>query len=223
MRKARVQHELRFGPFRTAHFRQQVDARFRRAFYSYLDQQVIPSLEGDIVRIGGRVYSHYDRRRFNDLVEVKHRYFYELRFQSAAGVEEASGEVDYDPATGVWTPSRLKPPRFVPLSYKRTEQRERDLERQISMEARNYHPVRPAKCPGCGCQRIAKIMYGYALMSPQLKGDLRARRVCLGGCIVSSDDSDPQWCCLACGHRWGLSARGLARREILKGASGEPR
>lgn len=113
MRKARVQYRIRFGPFRTAHFRTQVDARFRRAFYSYLDQQVIPCLEGDIVRIGGRVSSHYDQPQFNDLAEVKHRYYYEL-------------------------------------------------------------------------------------------------------CFVSDDN--PQWCCGACGHYWGLTARALAKREILKRA-----
>ena|ERR1017187_8281198 len=201
MHMAKVQHKVRFGPFRTSHFRKQVDAAFRRAFYSYLDREIIPFLEGDIVGIGGRVHSHYDRPQFNGLPEVKHRYYHELTFHSAAGTEDAHGEVDYDPATGAWTPSRVKPLRIWTLSEKLREKRSRDLDRQISMEARHHQPVRPTKCPRCGSKRVAEMRYG---------------------CFVSSDDSDPQWCCLACRNRWGLSARGLARREILKRISGEP-
>jgi hypothetical protein len=213
MHKARVQRKIRFGPFRTAHFGEQVDARFRRAFYSYLDQQVIPSLEGDIVRIGGRVYSHYDRPQFNDLAKVKHRYYYELSFHSAAGTEEAEGEVDYDPARDTWAASRLKPLRVKTLSEKRREKQSRKLEHQISIAARHHQPVRPAKCPRCGSKPVAKIIYGLVMIDAGLEADLKAGKTRLGGCFVSDDN--PQWCCAACGHHWGLTARALAKREIL--------
>lgn len=215
MNKAKAQHKVRFGPFRTSHFREQVDASFRRAFYSYLDRQIMPLLEGDIVRIGGRVHSHYDRPQFDGLPEVKHRYYYELTFHSAAGSEEANGEVDYDPATGAWTPSQVKPLRIWTLSEKLREKRSRELDHQISLEARHHEPVRPAKCPRCGSERVADIRYGYVLITPDLEAKLQAGKTCLGGCIVSHLDADPQWCCAGCGHRWGLTARGLARREIL--------
>ncbi len=221
MREAGVQYKIRFGPFRTAHFRKQADARFRRAFYSYLDQQVIPSLEGNIVRIGGRVFSHYDRPQFNDLAGVKHRYYYELSFRSTAGTEEAEGEVDYDPARDKWAPSRLKPPRVQTLSDKRREKQSKDLEHQISIEARHHQPVRPAKCPRCGSKRVAEIIYGFVMIDAGLEADLKAGKTHLGGCFVSDDN--PQWCCAACGHHWGLTARALAKREILKRASREQR
>lgn len=221
MRKAWVQYQIRFGPFRTAHFRKQVDARFRRAFYSYLDQQVIPSLEGDIVRIDGRVYSHYDRPQFNDLATVKHRYYYELRFHSAAGTEQAEGEVDYDPARDTWAPSRLKPPRVQTLSEKLREKQSRDLEHQISVEAQHHQRERPAKCPACGYERVAEIIYGLVMIDAGLEADLKAGKTRLGGCIVSDDN--PQWWCAACGHNWGLTARALAKRAILKRAPGEQR
>jgi hypothetical protein len=221
MRKARAQHKIKFGPFRTSHFREQGHAGFRRAFYSYLDQQVIPYLEGDIVRIDGRVYSHYDRPQFNDLAEVKHRYYYELSFHSGAGTEQAEGEVDYDPAKNTWAPSRLKPPRVQTLSAKLRGKQSRDLEHQISIEARHHQPVRPAKCPRCASKRVAEIIYGLVKIDEGLEANLKAGKTRLGGCFVSDDN--PQWCCAACGHYWGLTARALAKREILKRAPGEQR
>lgn len=221
MAKTQLQYRVRFGPFRTLNFRQQVDGSFRRAFDSYVDRQVIPCLEGAVVRVAGRVFSHYDRPQFEGLAHVSRLFFYELSLYSAGGKEEASGEVDYDRATGVWAPSRIKPPRVITLSEKRREKRQRDLERQISSEARHYHPVRPARCPQCNSKRVAEIVYGYVLMSRQLKAALRAGRVCLGGCMYSHDN--PHWCCLACGNRWGLSARGLAKRQILRRMGGDPR
>lgn len=221
MRKAKFQHKIKFGPFRTSHYRKQVDAAFRREFYAYLDRQIVPCLEGDIVSVAGRVHSHYDRARFNGLSEVKHRYYFELRFGSAAGTEDAWGEVDYDPATKVWTPSRIKPCRLTTLSEKLWEKRKRELDHRISMEARHHQPVRPAKCPQCGSKRVADIVYGLVLITPDLNARLKSGRSSLGGCFVSDDN--PQWHCAGCGHRWGLTARGLARREILTRMHEDPK
>ncbi len=216
MAKAIVQYKVRFGPFRTLRFRQQVDDSFRRAFYSYVDRQVIPCVEGAIVRVTGQVHSDYDRPQFEGLAQVSHLFTYELVLYSAGGKEKAWGEVDYDRATGLWTPSRIKPPRVFTLSERLRMERERELEHRILSEARHFHPVRPAECPRCGSDRVAAIQYGHVLFSPQLERDLRAGRVVLGGCFVSGDHSDPTWYCLDCDNRWGLSACGLARRKILE-------
>jgi hypothetical protein len=53
------------------------------------------------------------------LTEVRRRYYYEISFSSAAGVEEAWGELDYDPSTASWIPSRTKFPRVRTLTQKR--------------------------------------------------------------------------------------------------------
>jgi len=118
MSSANIVQEVTFGPFRMSHLREQADDRFRRAFYSYLAQQVMPSLDGQIVRIDGRVFSHYDQPQFAQLPEVRLRYYYETSFSSTAGVEEAWGELDYDPSTASWTPSPVKPPRVRTLTQK---------------------------------------------------------------------------------------------------------
>jgi hypothetical protein len=57
-------------------------------------------------------------------------------------------------------------------------------------------------CPSCGSEEVAWIFYGLPAGSlEQLRPDLDAGRLILGGCCCSSDD--PQWRCLACRHAWG--------------------
>jgi hypothetical protein len=60
-------------------------------------------------------------------------------------------------------------------------------------------------CPFCGDERVAWIIYGLVSVE-ELRADLDAGRVILGGCSVSEDS--PEWRCRACGHEWG-------RPEIL--------
>ncbi len=55
MSSANIEQGITFGPFRMPHLSEQVNDRFRRAFYSYLSREVMPSLDGQIMRIEGRV------------------------------------------------------------------------------------------------------------------------------------------------------------------------
>jgi len=57
-------------------------------------------------------------------------------------------------------------------------------------------PDKPVKCPHCGSNRIANILYGYPVFSDELEADRAAGRVTLGGCYVSDDD--PVWQCADC-------------------------
>ncbi len=59
----------------------------------------------------------------------------------------------------------------------------------------------PARCPNpdCGSPRVAPIVLG--LPGEELEKASRNREVLLGGCIVSSDGSDPPWGCIDCGYK----------------------
>src|SRR5262245_51029679 len=120
MNPAKIEYQLDFGPFRMVHFQQQVDERFRQTFFSYLVDKVMPLLDGEVVRITGRVGSNYDRPEFAELTTVRARFCYEVSFHSALGTEEAWGEVDYHGTrqTGVWTPSGIQPCRVSTLGRK---------------------------------------------------------------------------------------------------------
>ena len=204
MSLANIVQEVTFGPFRMSHLREQADDRFRRAFYSYLAQQVMPSLDGQIVRIDGRVFSRYDQPQFAQLPEVRLRYYYETSFSSTAGVEEAWGELDYDPSTASWTPSPVKPPRVRTLTQKHKV--------RALQESHRYTPTRPAECPQCHCKQVAEILYGVPHHSEALQAELDSGRICLGGSWAW--DESPQWRCLSCKHEWGLTGYALALHEI---------
>lgn len=62
---------------------------------------------------------------------------------------------------------------------------------------KRYESLRkPRKCADCGSKRIARILYGYPVFSPQLESDMDAGRVTLGGCCEMEDD--PVWQCADC-------------------------
>ncbi len=67
---------------------------------------------------------------------------------------------------------------------------------------------RPRKCPRCGSERIAGVLYGMPDLSEKLRLDLEAGRLVLGGCKVTGND--PRWRCIKCGYEMGR----------LRGASG---
>jgi ribosomal protein S27AE len=66
----------------------------------------------------------------------------------------------------------------------------------------------PRKCPRCGSERIAEILYGMPVSSEGLRLNLETGRVVLGGCEVTGND--PRWRCIRCGYEMGR----------LRGASG---
>jgi len=55
---------------------------------------------------------------------------------------------------------------------------------------------KPWKCPACGSERVAVILYGMPAFSPHLEKDLNSGRIALGGCCVT--DEDPKWQCVEC-------------------------
>jgi hypothetical protein len=64
------------------------------------------------------------------------------------------------------------------------------------MEKRYTSKSKPAKCPKCGSERVARILYGEPMGSEELMADLKAGRIVLGGCCITGDD--PAWKCLEC-------------------------
>lgn len=64
---------------------------------------------------------------------------------------------------------------------------------------------KPAKCPTCGGQPVARIQRGYPNFNQQLSDDLAAGKVVLGGCVVTDDD--PRWKCTQCGQEIFTSRR----------------
>jgi primosomal protein N' len=55
---------------------------------------------------------------------------------------------------------------------------------------------KPDKCPNCGSDKIADILYGLPAFSPSLEKMIEDQEIVLGGCCVS--DEDPTWKCTAC-------------------------
>ena len=55
---------------------------------------------------------------------------------------------------------------------------------------------KPRKCPVCGSNKIASIMYGMPVPGEKLQADIDSGRVVLGGCCISMDD--PAWKCREC-------------------------
>ena len=204
MSTAIINQGVTFGPFRMPHLREQVDERFRRAFYSYLAEKVLPLLDGKIDRIEGRVGSDYDQLEFVDLVEVRFRYCYKISCFCEAGVEEAAGELDYDPSTASWTPSRIKPPGVRTLTDKRRA--------QALFESHRHRPPRPEDCPNCHSHKVAEIIYGVPHWSETFQAELDSGRICLGGAWAWEESR--QWRCLSCEHEWGITGFVLALREL---------
>lgn len=58
-------------------------------------------------------------------------------------------------------------------------------------------------CPDCGSTRQALIVYGLVESTPELRARLAEGSIVLGGSCVTGED--PEWYCLACRGRWGLS------------------
>lgn len=61
------------------------------------------------------------------------------------------------------------------------------------MRKRYESADKPEKCPKCGCERIAVILYGEPAGSEKLMDDMQAGRIVLGGCCITGDD--PKWQC----------------------------
>ncbi len=67
----------------------------------------------------------------------------------------------------------------------------------MSKRQRYFSARRPARCPGCGSERVVRLVYGYP--GPDLRDQARRGEVGLGGCLIS--EHDPSWGCADCGVR----------------------
>ena len=61
---------------------------------------------------------------------------------------------------------------------------------------RYEYTKKPQKCPECGSNRIATILYGLPDCSIELMDDIDSGKVALGGCCTTDDD--PVWECADC-------------------------
>ena len=84
---------------------------------------------------------------------------------------------------------------------RKAEREQAQIDRQAEMRARFLADLAAQRCPSCGSARVASILYGLPRFDPELRADLDADRVILGGCSVS--DGDPIWMCLVCKTSWG--------------------
>ena len=55
---------------------------------------------------------------------------------------------------------------------------------------------KPNKCPECGSDKIASILFGLPAFSPGLREDIKENKIVLDGCCISGDD--PTWECTTC-------------------------
>ncbi|MCX7877331.1 MAG: hypothetical protein N2510_01680 [Ignavibacteria bacterium] len=52
------------------------------------------------------------------------------------------------------------------------------------------------KCPFCGSENLARIIYGLPNFNEKMKKDIDKGKIILGGCCIS--DFDPHWHCNNC-------------------------
>lgn len=76
------------------------------------------------------------------------------------------------------------------------------------------------KCPECGSENIAEILWGEPAFSKELEHDLETGRIVLGGCCITGED--PEWHCNDCGCEFGADSQAYEnwkakRDDKLKG------
>ncbi len=67
--------------------------------------------------------------------------------------------------------------------------------------SRPNDPRKPDSCPKCGSKMVATILYGLPMLDEELKRQLDAGEVTLGGC--TSAGNDPIWQCVECHKSFG--------------------
>ena len=66
-------------------------------------------------------------------------------------------------------------------------------------------------CPDCGSTRQARIVYGMVEFTDEVREQLENGSLFLGGCCVTG--RDPEWRCLDCWCKWGISRQ---TRQLLE-------
>ena len=144
-----IERDVSFGPFKTEHHNRTVDSRFRRSFFSFLQDRVLPSVDGNFTRAEGRLWSYYDDPKyFGPLSILRFRYFYEIGFHSPEGLETATGEIDYNPATSMFGETRIRPLHVDSLVLQR---KRRDMMEKVMVICDLFRKgQREFSCPYCG-------------------------------------------------------------------------
>lgn len=75
----------------------------------------------------------------------------------------------------------------------------------------HFYKRKPRKCPVCGSDKIADIMYGIPILSTELERDLKDEKIFLGGCEIYPDD--PTWRCADC--RTGFIRKFSSRNSAI--------
>lgn len=89
------------------------------------------------------------------------------------------------------------------------------------MANRYEFPDKPGKCPVCGSERIADILYGNPAYSEELKAVIDAGRIVLRANIMTDDD--PKWQCADCKTEMYLSGTQQVKGNEPTAHSGEQR
>lgn len=72
------------------------------------------------------------------------------------------------------------------------------MERAVINEPTPYFvSEEPRRCPRCESPKIASIIWGLVLLTPEEREELASGKIILGGCIVTG--YDPSWRCAECG------------------------
>ena len=71
------------------------------------------------------------------------------------------------------------------------------MPRKTTANAKHRSKEQPATCPECNLEKIAYILRGMPNFTDEMKRQLDAGEVVLGGCLIRDDM--PRWKCAACG------------------------
>ncbi len=60
------------------------------------------------------------------------------------------------------------------------------------------------KCPKCGEQSVAKILWGLPTFSEEMRKQMEEGKLVLGGCCIITDESGhyDKYHCKSCNHEW---------------------
>ena len=58
--------------------------------------------------------------------------------------------------------------------------------------------LKKRKCPYCGSRDIAKIIYGYPVMSEEMEEEIKQGKIVLGGCLLREE----KYCCNSCDRKF---------------------
>ena len=71
---------------------------------------------------------------------------------------------------------------------------------------------RPERCPECGSEHIADIVYGMPSFSDEMMAKVERKEIILAGtCLVSP--FSPKWACTDCGVKFVTDTHEEARRR----------